>query len=484
MTYTEYIETHEDELVGLLRDLIAFPSVLGDKKDGAPFGLVVNEAYDHMRKLAVDDGFSIFDADRYGGHIEWEGFIRDEVGEITAPAEEIIGIPVHLDVVPAGEGWICDPFEGQYKDGLIYGRGTTDNKGSVAALYMAMKALKNSGFEPENTIRLILGLDEETGSSGMDVYLEAAGMPDFGFVPDADFPAVRGEKGIIVFELAKKLSKSNETGLILRKIEGGNAANMVPDKARAILMDEKNRDYSFIKDKITAFREETGYKINGKGAGKAFEVTVHGVSAHAANPELGLNAISILIKFLGSLELANESIREFIDFYNSFIGFDLHGERMNIEFSDEHSGELGLNTGLISMDSDVVILTINVRYPVTMNDSDVYDAIIPLIHKHDLGIVKGLLQPPIFFSEDDPFLKTLIDIYRDETGDTESEAVVIGGGTYARSFENMIAYGPRFPGNEDLMHQKDEYISKDDLVKMTHIYTKVLSKIAVRLNPE
>ena len=68
-----------------------------------------------------------------------------------------------------------------------------------------MKALKDAGFVPQDTIRLILGLDEETGWIGMEHYFSQVEKPDYGITPDADFPLVNGEKGIMVFEFAKSL---------------------------------------------------------------------------------------------------------------------------------------------------------------------------------------------------------------------------------------------------------------------------------------
>jgi succinyl-diaminopimelate desuccinylase len=478
MTCQKYINEHTDELVSLLRELIAFPSVLGEAKEDAPFGVHVKRCYEFMQAKAEADGFDFLDVNGYGGHIDWPGAERDETGEITGPAKAVLGIPVHIDVVPAGEGWSYDPFGAEVIDGRIYGRGTTDNKCSVAAVYTALLALRANGFQPASTIRLMLGLDEETGWRGMVKYLETVPAPDFGFSPDADFPAINGEMGIIDFELAKKLRKTSEKGVILRSIDGGSASNMVPDKARAIIMDEVNKNFDHIKEKLAAFREETGYHVNGKGVGKAFEITAHGVSAHGAHPELGVNAISVLMKFLGELEVANESIREFLGFYNTHLGFELHGEQMDIGFEDEASGRLILNVGLVSMDAEAVIVTINVRYPVTLTEGQVYDSLMPLIHRNDLGIVKLGHNPPIFFPPDSPFIETLMSVYREHTGDEANGPVVIGGGTYARAIPNAVAFGPRFPGEPDLMHQKDEYITTDDLVKITEIYADAIRRLA------
>ena len=118
-------------------------------------------------------------------------------------------------------------------------------------------------------MRLILGLDEETGWSGMERYLAQVAPPDFGFTPDGDFPLINGEKGNLIFEAARKFGKSAANkGLQLRSLKGGSAANSVPDAARAVVRNPE-ADYSKIKEEIAAFRAETGYKkVNCKGVGQ------------------------------------------------------------------------------------------------------------------------------------------------------------------------------------------------------------------------
>lgn len=77
----------------------------------------------------------------------------------------------HLDIVPAGDGWtVTEPFVPVVKDGKIYGRGTADDKGpAIAALY-AMRAVKELGIPVKKNVRLILGTDEECGSSDIRHY--------------------------------------------------------------------------------------------------------------------------------------------------------------------------------------------------------------------------------------------------------------------------------------------------------------------------
>lgn len=451
-------------MISSLSGLVSIPSVSGEPADSMPFGENVHRAYRYMLDLAAQSGFDIYNADNYGGHIDFAGRDKGTVG--------IVG---HLDVVPEGDGWDFDPYGGEVKDGIICGRGTVDDKGPVIASFYAMKALKECGYEPRRTIRLILGLDEETNWRGMDYYLNSVdSVPDFGFTPDGDFPAIHGEKGILVFDIVRKFSQAADKGLVLRSVKGGTAANSVPDYARAVINDKSGKGYDGIKEEIEKFRNEKNCVIKYRGAGKSFEITVRGVSAHGARPDKGSNAISIMMDFLGRLNFASEDTNEFISFYNSCIGYNLHGENIGCAFCDDISGKLIFNVGMMELDSRTARITVNIRYPVTMDDEQVYAGVMNAIDKYDLGIVKGKHQPPIYIPENDPLIQSLMEIYKKHTGDLESRPMVIGGGTYARAVKNTVAFGARFPGEPELGHQKNEHISVDNMIKLAEIYAETI----------
>lgn len=467
------IEENKEEMLQTLQELIRIRSVVEPAKGEMPFGAGVHEAYTYMMNKSGDAGFRLKNADNYGGHADLPG----ESGKV-------MGIVGHLDVVPEGSGWDEDPYSGIIKDGYVYGRGTTDDKGPVVAAFYAMKALKDCGVPMKDTVRLIYGLDEETDWEGMEYYLAKVEAPDYGFTPDGDFPAIHGEMGILVFDLVKKLAPATSKGLELRSLTGGTASNMVADSARAVVRDTSGTGYDMLRAQVANFRQEKQVKIKCKGIGKSFEITTEGVAAHGASPEKGLNAISVMMEFLGQLDFVNEEASVFIDFYNNHIGYELDGESLGCGFSDEVSGKLILNVGMINVDPEAASLTINVRYPVTMDAEDVYAGIAPTTDKYNFGIVKGKAEEPIFIPADDPMIETLMDIYKRQTGDMDSKPLVIGGGTYARAMDGIIAFGARFPEEPDLMHQKNERISIDSLMKMTYIYAESMYRLAAKIEIE
>lgn len=461
------IEENKEEMIRTLQELVQIRSVVEEEKDGMPFGEGVYNAYTYMMDKSDREGFTTENVDNYGGHAELPG-----------NGDKVMGIIGHLDVVPEGSGWDEDPYGGVVKDGFLYGRGTTDNKGPMVANFYAMKAIKESGAPMRDTVRLIYGLDEETGWIGMDHYLSKVEMPDYGITPDADFPAIHGEKGIMVFELARKLAPASAKGLELRSLSGGSAANMVADSARAVVRDTSGAGYDRIREQVAEFRQEKQVKINCRGIGKSFEITTEGIAAHGAKPESGLNAISVMMEFLGRLNIVNEDAAVFVDFYNQYIGYETNGKSIGCGFSDRQSGDLIFNVGIINMDTEAVTLTINVRYPVTMHAEDIYDGIAKNVDKYNIGILKVKDETPIFIPADDPMIVTLMDVYKKHTGDIDSKPLVIGGGTYARAFRNVIAFGAMFPGDPDLMHQKNERISIENLMLMTKIYAEAIYRLA------
>ncbi len=481
--YIAIVEKNMQEEIEFLQKLIQFnseerPEEKGPNGEVYPFGKGVAESLDFTLSEGEKMGFIPKNVDYYGGHLDW---VAKQAEDGEKP--KTMGILGHLDVVPAGGGWSFDAYSGEVSDGYIYGRGTTDDKGPVVASLFAMKALKEAGYEPSSTVRVILGCDEETNWIGMDKYLASEGAPDYGFTPDGDFPVINGEKGIANFDIVRKLNPPAAKGLTLRALEGGSAKNMVPEKARALLNSTEKGAYDKIKEKLEDFKARhlsiNGIEpeITGKLVGKSYEVSIIGKSAHGAHPELGLNAVSILMEFLGELNFANEEVNDTIDFYNKHIGYDVYGERIGCELSDDKSGKLTFNVGLLDFDKKSITFTVNVRYPVTYTDDDFYKGVIETAERYDLGIIKSRSQEPIYFDPESPMIKTFMDIYRENTGDMENGPITIGGGTYARSMKNCVAFGALFPGDPDLMHQKDERLALDRLETMTKIYADAIFKL-------
>ena len=117
-----------------------------------------------------------------------------------------IAVPMHFDVVPAGDGWETDPFEPVVRGDRIVGRGAKDNKGPLAAMMLAAKYLKMHEAELAGTLLLVGAADEEAGSAlGMRYLLEECSFEaEAAIVPDAGHEMRRvlvGEKGVLFLKV-------------------------------------------------------------------------------------------------------------------------------------------------------------------------------------------------------------------------------------------------------------------------------------------
>lgn len=463
---SERVDTIQPVLIEMLKEQIAIPSVVSYEAGEYPFGIKVHEAFMHFLKTAEDMGFVVKNVDEYGGHVEF------------GSGDELACIIGHLDVVPAGDGWDNGAFNPAIIDGRLYGRGAIDDKGPMVAALFAMKVLKDMGFNPGKLIRLIIGLDEEVEWRGMDRYFETERKPDIGFTPDAMFPVIRGEKGIIVCKLAKKFMKGSDSGLMLSRLSGGSAPNMVADSCVAVLKCKTRDRYNDIIERANEFRS-LGVEISAKKQGTSLKITTKGVSAHGSNPAAGENAIAHMMKFLSEVSLDAVDQNEFVKFFNEHIGYELDGKSLGISMQDDESGELVLNAGMCEITAEEAILSINIRYPVTKTEVNVFNAMENTVKPYGIGIIKGKTQKPIYYEADHPLVKLFMDVYRRNTGDMESESLVIGGGTYARCTDNILAFGANFPGAEETEHQPNEYVDIESLMLATKMYAEALYELAV-----
>lgn len=466
--YIQKIDEMKEDLIRDLCDLVRCDSVRRDPEPDAPFGPGVARALEAMLAMGRREGLRAKDTDHMYGMLEWG---RED-------AAGLFGILCHLDVVPEGNGWTHEPFQPEIEDGRIYGRGTLDDKGPAMAAFYALKALKDCGYEPAGRVRMIFGLNEETGEESIAYYREHEELPDFSIVPDSDFPVVRGEMGIMVFDLVYSFGRGRKDGFRLLSVSGGSAPNMVPDRAEAVI--DAGERAEELAEYVLKYAMDTDTDFLAETDGARVTVRSYGTAAHGAMPWKGKNAVSRLLHMLSTIPFSSEEVNEVLDFYKEHIGYDLHGERLGIALRDETSGKLIFNVGMIRMDEEELRITVNVRVPVTMNSEHVYEGMAALVCGASFHIEERMYQPPIYFSRDDARIQKLVDIYRKHAGDYETEPLVIGGGTYARQFDNAVAFGAMYPGDPDTMHAKDEYIRIDRLVQTAKIYAETLYEFAIR----
>lgn len=461
INWQEEVNSRKDELMEDLYSLIRIDSVkdLENKTDDMPVGPGPAKALHKFLEIGERDGFITKNIENVAGHIEY--------GE----GDETLGVLAHVDVVPTGDGWDTDPFEPVIKDGKLYARGSSDDKGPAIAAYYALKIIKDLGLPVSKKVRYIIGTDEESGWYCMDRYQANEKMPDFGFSPDAQFPIINGEKGIATFLLTfPNLDTKGEVEL--KAFHSGLASNMVPGNASATIV---SSEVSTFKQAFESYIAKNNLGGSAVVNGNELEMTLVGKACHAQNPSLGVNAGTHLANFLKDLSL-DASGMKYVSTIAEFFHLDPFGKLTGIDHTDAVMGELTSSPNIFVYEADgQKTLALNVRFP---KGTDADTIIKQLTSK--LDNVEVVAEPGVkgthYVPATDPLVVALLGAYEDNTGEKGSEKT-IGGGTYGRLFERGCAFGAMFPGREDTMHQANEYMYVEDIFKSAAIYADAIYRL-------
>lgn len=409
-----------DSLRGLLK-IKTVNSNAGAVTPEAPLGTGINDAINYVLDLGKRFGFKTKNCDGYCGYVE--------IGE----GDEMVAVITHVDTVEIGDDWTVPPFDLTIDGDKVYGRGILDDKGPTMVSLFALKALKDSNTPINKRIRLIVGGDEEGGNwACMKHYKETEEIPKYAFSPDSSYPVIFAEKGImnVIFE------KELDSDLPVLEFIGGKQINSVPDYA-------------------TATFEGQIYESKGK-------------SAHASEPQKGDNAIIKQTRVLSEAGIKHP----ILDLLNRATP-----EGFGINLSDEISGKLILNPAIVKVDDKKAILQCDIRYPVTMNSSQICEAIKKAIHDFGFSLEMDHETLPLHVDRESFLVKSLQKVYADYTGDAKAP-IVSGGGTYARAFDNAVAFGGVFPGEENTCHQTDEFWSIESIENNFDIIVKAMEVLA------
>jgi len=413
-----------------LQGLLTFAGVSENGSSKYPYGEELAKSLDYVLELCDSFGFKTKNHDYQYGYAE------------IGSGKEILGILVHLDVVEAGDGWDTPPFSGVVADDKIFGRGSVDDKGPAIASIYAMKELNESGIPLNKRIRIIFGQSEETGDwDDIALYCKNEEPVTCGYVPDACFPVVCGEKGIVIASVSMPLSESG-----IKSISGGTAPNIVPEKCSAEIFDAE-------------------------GSVQILETA--GVAAHGSTPWEGKNAITLM---MAKVEEQFPGASRFAEAYNKLVGQAFHGEKCGSGIEDAESGKLSMNAGVIECIEDRLVLTLDIRFPVTYSSSDVLSRLKTSFGEYGLSVEGRYCVEPMYVDCNSDFIRALVDAYETVTGEHASP-VVLGGGTYAKAMKNLVAFGPEFPGKPNNEHQSNEYVLIDDLNTMKNIYRTALERL-------
>ncbi len=447
------IEDLREDMTHMLKRWIQIPSVKSEAAAGAPFGAEVDRSLKTALKDAEALGFAVRDIDGYAGDVR--------MGPLGV---DPLAILAHLDIVPAGDGWQVDPFGAVMEGDRIYGRGTTDDKGPAVAALFAMRAVLQAGVPLKREVRLILGCDEESGMEDMAYYATHCDMPRTGFSPDASFPVINTEKGLLQVELTAPLAKE---GLQVQSIQVGERFNVVPGLASALVEGDQA-----LCEKINRLAVDMCLQVAAEMADDGLvKILSTGETGHAAYPEVARNAIGQLLLMLRGLGV-NGPLKTLAD----TVGMEYDGLNLGIRCRDDTSGPLTCNLGILRYDENGLYATLDIRYPLLASGDRILSTLSAALGDR-IAVKVHAAKEPHHVPPSSVLVTALLDAYHEETG-LERECLSTGGGTYARCLKEGVAFGSAFPNDEELAHQAGEYLSIDGLMQNVRIFANAIVRLA------
>ena len=445
----DLIDSYQDAYTEMLKGWIRIPSVKDKAEAGAPFGGEVRRMLDTAVADARSLGFEARNFDGYACDVTLGG------------ADEKIAVLGHLDVVPVGDGWTKPPFEGLTENGRMYGRGTNDDKGPALAALFAMKAIQDAGIPLKKSIRLILGCDEESGWEDMAYYSAHERIPDVGFSPDASFPLINTEKGMLELTLRAPEAKA---GLKILEFATGDRINVIPGECKTLV--EGGAETAA---RAEAYAKKTGLPYTAEITDRGVLLTATGIPGHSAYPEGKRNAIGMMLLLLKELGAEGP-----IATLAEAVGMENNGAGLGCACRDEVSEALTCNMGILRLENGAWYGTLDMRCPVTADLERLRRNAVTHLPGFEIG---AEMKAPHHVPADSGLVRSLLAAYEEETG-LKGKPMSTGGGTYAKVLKQGVAFGALFPDEEDLAHQADEYEEIDRLMLAMRIYANALIRLA------
>ena len=147
-----------------------------------------------------------------------------------------------------------------------------------------------------------------------------------------------------------------------------------------------------------------------------------------------------------------------------------------IAMTSPDSGPLSMNVGLLRVEDGLIRLSVDIRHPETAAADHIAETVRRAVEPYGFTLAPIHPEKSVYQDKNGPVMQSLLAAYRQETGDL-SAPLAIGGGTYAKAMENIIAFGPVFPGEESREHQADEYIALDNIERLRRIYAQAFQNL-------
>ena len=408
--------------------LIGIRSVRGVPEPGAPFGPGPRAMLDGVIQLGEREGFF---PTRY----------TDSVISIAPQeGEPDLGIWLHGDVVHEGTGWNFDPYQAIEYKGCIVGRGATDNKGQLCAIFHLLNIFKKLNIPLNYKIALFVGSNEENGKQDVKDFLTKYRPPRVSLVPDASFPVGYGGKGGINLEIRAKKPLQGIT--------------------------------------ITAGQTETPFRAEAEAFGRT--IVTNSLPRHLSKPDPNGNMITRMAEqLLEEPQLAPED-RPVLEFFKR-MSLDIHGDTLGLNVPSQSMTPTVVVARSISTVEGCPQMQVSVRYPIELTGETILESMETAAQANGLEVVRANpYMNPYLLDKNWPVVTRLAEIANEMTGDNK-QPYIVGGGTYAHELPNALAFGmdgslppEDFPKGRGSAHGLDESVSLDRLQRAMRIYARAL----------
>ena len=465
----EWIAAHREELIAELQGIARIPSVSRADlaQPGAPFGPDCRKVLDYALERGRYYGFDTADHDGYAGSITWGDY------------DHSIGVIAHLDVVPVGDGWVYPTFGATYlpEHDVLIGRGVDDNKSAFVGGLFAMRMLREFGVPMCHGVRLICGTSEETGMQDMAALRQMGHrFPETSLVPDAGFPVNYGQKGMVDGAITTPCEGN------LLQLDAGSVRNVIPDEAACVIA----ADVEAVRAAMGNVDPADAALVDISAVEGGTRIVAKGKSGHAAFPAGGDNAIGRLARVLTTAQLLTGTAKSAIEALATLTA-DPYGESEGVAFTDEPSGQLTLVYGVAHLKAGVLTISVDSRYPVTMDGAKLEADLRAAWAKLNFAVKEFDLSEPFYIPVEDPRVTALMSLYKDVTG-RDDPPYAMGGGTYSRAVPGAISFGPGMPGTKSDYsaflpeghggaHGRDEVLPINKMLTCCKIYVAALAEL-------